>query len=405
VNLRLALLMGLLLGARAQADTHGMLVPELRLAAGYDDNLFLDANPTGPVPSQIRADAIFDVAPRLTAQLTVARHVLRFSADYLERITPSNGDLRDLAARAEYGSPMLGPVRLLAAGFFEHYEASVYPEDTFDLGGAELTARVFAGDRVRLDARYRFGARGYASTARAGQQDLEHRAVASVRAQLLSRLALEVSYAFVHLDSNVATARFERHRGDLELSLRPVKWLVLTAAYGIGGQHLPTAAMTLGAPAPRDDLLQSVAVSASARPLGWLEIFCRYELLLSSSAAPNGQWQRNQFLAGLGFSFELAHDWVRRAPLAPDLAPGGRVAIRYRGHASRVSVVGDWNGWDPASAPLTRTGADEFAGTYTLPPGRHEYALVVDGVTLDPPDAPSYVPDGFGGRNGVLDVP
>ena len=58
-----AVVVFLALPAGADVELGGR--PSLQLSAGYDDNLFLDAQPSGPNPAQIRADAIFDVAPRL----------------------------------------------------------------------------------------------------------------------------------------------------------------------------------------------------------------------------------------------------------------------------------------------------------------------------------------------------
>src|SRR6185437_2504200 len=93
-----AILAGAAGASGARADSRVALVPRLTLGAGYDDNLFLDANPSGALPSQIRSDAIFDIEPSLRGELGAARHSFGLSLDYLERITPSNGDLRDLAA-------------------------------------------------------------------------------------------------------------------------------------------------------------------------------------------------------------------------------------------------------------------------------------------------------------------
>jgi hypothetical protein len=70
--------------------------------------------------------------------------------------------------------------------------------------------------------------------------------------------------------------------------------------------------------------------------------------------------------------------------------------------ASRVAVVGDWNGWDPAATPMSR-----HAGTWTarvsLPAGRHVYAFVVDGRRWEnDPHAPLDPANAFGFRNSVI---
>lgn len=78
--------------------------------------------------------------------------------------------------------------------------------------------------------------------------------------------------------------------------------------------------------------------------------------------------------------------------------------------ASRVSLVGDFNGWDPEAAPMHRlvsgggTG-DTWAIAVPVPRGRHVYAFVVDGKEWKAdPHAPLAPEDGFGVRNSVIVV-
>jgi hypothetical protein len=72
--------------------------------------------------------------------------------------------------------------------------------------------------------------------------------------------------------------------------------------------------------------------------------------------------------------------------------------------AARVSLVGDFNNWDPAATPMERTPT---GGTWSvvvpLRAGRHEYAFVVDGKQwLPDPSAPLAPVDGFGPPNSVV---
>jgi hypothetical protein len=72
--------------------------------------------------------------------------------------------------------------------------------------------------------------------------------------------------------------------------------------------------------------------------------------------------------------------------------------------ASRVALVGDFNGWDATATPLTR---DSSSGIWTvtvpLTPGRHVYAFVVNGKawTLDP-RAPAAQDPEFGTPSSVV---
>jgi len=397
-------------GTLARADVRGGLTPELRVGAGYDDNLFLDAHPTGTLPSQVYSDFIFDVEPRLDARLGLGRHALTLGADFLERVTPSNGDLRDLTLRLEYRAPPIGPVTLYAAALYEYYGASAFPEDTFHLGGGEAGLRVDAGERARLTLVYRGDARVWTDPLRFAQlgfeqRDVEQRALAWLHLRAHAAVALDFGYTFLHLAANDPRASLDRHRVDVALTVRPTRWLVGVVGYGIAYQQLPSGVIdATSAPGAREDLLQSLDVTLVARPLRWLEIFARYSLLYSMSAAAAGNYQRDQAIAGVSVLYELERAWSRSHRAEPEVR-GARVTFHYRGHAQRVSVVGDWNAWDADAQPLANVRGDEFAGSYVLPPGRHEYALSVDGAATRPPDAPAYRADGFGGENGVLDVP
>lgn len=71
--------------------------------------------------------------------------------------------------------------------------------------------------------------------------------------------------------------------------------------------------------------------------------------------------------------------------------------------ASKVSVVGDFNGWDATTTPMVRT-PNSSVWTVTLPltTGRHVYSFVVDGSTWNAdPAAPLAPDDGFGHANSV----
>jgi hypothetical protein len=49
--------------------------------------------------------------------------------------------------------------------------------------------------------------------------------------------------------------------------------------------------------------------------------------------------------------------------------------------ATRISVVGDFNGWTPDETPLVaRDGTGMWTASIALAPGQHEYAFIVDGV-------------------------
>jgi len=72
--------------------------------------------------------------------------------------------------------------------------------------------------------------------------------------------------------------------------------------------------------------------------------------------------------------------------------------------ASRVGVVGDFNGWDPLGSPMRRIG-DAWTVAVPVSRGRHVYAFVVDGTRwVSDPAAPLAPEDEFGFRKSVMVV-
>lgn len=76
--------------------------------------------------------------------------------------------------------------------------------------------------------------------------------------------------------------------------------------------------------------------------------------------------------------------------------------------AQRVSLVGDFNGWDVRANPMTtRAGDGRWTVFVPLQPGMHVYSFLVDGTQFIPdPTAPTAPDDGFGTdrRNSVVVV-
>lgn len=75
-------------------------------------------------------------------------------------------------------------------------------------------------------------------------------------------------------------------------------------------------------------------------------------------------------------------------------------------NASSVSVVGDFNDWDPMATPLREAaGAGVWTITVPLSAGRHQYVFMVNGSRWTPdPAAPLAVEDSFGMPNSVITV-
>lgn len=75
--------------------------------------------------------------------------------------------------------------------------------------------------------------------------------------------------------------------------------------------------------------------------------------------------------------------------------------------ASRVSLVGEFNGWDAKATPMrVVSGRGTWSVSVPLTEGRHVYAFVVDDSTWVPdPQAPLAPEQWYGERNSVVVVP
>ena len=70
----------------------------------------------------------------------------------------------------------------------------------------------------------------------------------------------------------------------------------------------------------------------------------------------------------------------------PPKAPWRTIYFRLEApDARRVSVVGDFNDWNPERHPLHTTPSGVWECQPPLPAGRYVYAFVVDGVTRPDP--------------------
>jgi Carbohydrate-binding module 48 (Isoamylase N-terminal domain) len=74
-------------------------------------------------------------------------------------------------------------------------------------------------------------------------------------------------------------------------------------------------------------------------------------------------------------------------------------------NAARVSIVGDFNEWNPTSLPMKRSSDGRlWEVEVRLPLGRYSYAFMIDGRLALDPAAPRSAGDDFGTPNSVLMV-
>ena len=73
--------------------------------------------------------------------------------------------------------------------------------------------------------------------------------------------------------------------------------------------------------------------------------------------------------------------------------------------AMQVSLVGDFNNWDPAATPLAKGSAGRWEAIVPLTPGRYQFTFVVDGNHwVRDPSLPQAVGDDFGQPTSVITV-
>lgn len=71
--------------------------------------------------------------------------------------------------------------------------------------------------------------------------------------------------------------------------------------------------------------------------------------------------------------------------------------------AESVSVVGDFNRWDPASGAMKRRKDGVWTKALRLAPGAYRFRYVANGDQwLNDPTADGYEPSGFGQDNSIL---
>ncbi len=83
---------------------------------------------------------------------------------------------------------------------------------------------------------------------------------------------------------------------------------------------------------------------------------------------------------------------------------GARVTFTVAADAA-VSVVGDFNGWDPAAHPLRKRADGMRSTTISLAPGTYAFRyLAHGGLFFDDPDADRFDSNEHGGIDGVIVV-
>jgi 1,4-alpha-glucan branching enzyme len=90
------------------------------------------------------------------------------------------------------------------------------------------------------------------------------------------------------------------------------------------------------------------------------------------------------------------------APQAPETLPALTQAVRFEfsaPSARNVSIVGDFNRWQPDA--LRRSASGRWEIEIPLTPGRYAYSFVVDGHLAPDPLAPRATSEDFGSPSSI----
>ncbi len=129
-----------------------------------------------------------------------------------------------------------------------------------------------------------------------------------------------------------------------------------------------------------------------------------------------GKWRRSPWgvagiaaalAAGIAAAVWIGIPGARRAGEQRPAAGATRaVEFVLRVPASRVSLVGDFNNWDPEASPMVRASdRGVWALRIPLAPGRYRYTFLIDGARWVPdPSEPPAVENDFGTPTSVITV-
>lgn len=437
------------MGARpAEAAVSGLFRCFAITSGGYDDDILGRSAASSSRPDVTVAAGFGQVSPLV--DFRVGRGAWEATGSYAflynRFFKPEAGGYRDHDGELELRVKPTPWLMLAAGGNLESFRRSRFNE--YDLDHAEATLRVEATPDPRVTLRGALSLqRDHYPRSRVArlvrppalfdtvdQRDTPTNLELSATLRPLTRVTLETGWVRLRTDSNVPRFGYDGRQAFLGASVTArhggtvaISWIHETRDYDTFG---PLPARLDHSNTWQVELRQRVAEPVTA--------FCAGSRLDYHSNQAGYSFDQSRVRAGLEIRLARlragANDLdgsATRLPLldaariagaaagaAPDTASGPadlspRVlvdGVRFRCRApgaTRVVLVGSFNGWDRAATPMTgpdTTGLWEVR--LSLPPGTYRYMFYIDSVKWVKPDgAPLYEDDGFGLTNGVLVVP
>ena len=343
-------------------------------------------------------DGFYGADPMAALRLSLGRVRLeaRYDGDVMVFFDTSNG------VRQWHGGQVgvlvgLGPIRLSTEVDTAGYRFSPFPEDAFAEVGGRVTADVTAGP-TRTSLSFAVNGRFFIEDA-AGylepRRDRELGGTLRFGVAPASPLWLEVLYTLLDRGSNIDSVDSMNHTLQASARLRIGR---VDATQGGSATLRNAAVSSLGL-----DVTWTGVADVAVEALPWLDVLARYRVVVDRTDPAEYGYAVHEVSLGLRFGAEAGPPEPEE--VAPEPTPGGVRFRTSRPGARAVSVVGDFNGWDPDAGHMS--GPDEdgvFVLVIPLEPGRYEYQYCVDGSFVAPDDSVRTVPNEFGAPNGVLDV-
>lgn len=197
--------------------------------------------------------------------------------------------------------------------------------------------------------------------------------------------------------------------GDMSLRWVPRRRLALDLHYGRQGRGFDHRISTLD-----DDSYSQWGVGMNYELSHGVSLAARWSKGIYTDPEGNEQdTDRVEVALRLGLSIFGARsvpvlpsdlEFMNEAPPGPTQSRKGIVFRVHAPKASQVGVTGDFEGWRADGEALKPLGGGWWQLTLKIPPGHYQYLYLIDGQPLTPPESVIVVDDGFGGRNGLLEV-
>lgn len=395
----------LLVSSAAAAPLRGGLGVEI--GSGFESNVFYTGETADPV-----GDGFLEVAPAAGLKVVLAPG-LRFVTDwagslrgYLDAV---DGTLVYHAGDAGLHWWATDWLRIEVTAGFDHQWGSN------DLGGHAIAgfgeiALAAAWDSGEVEVGYRAHGRTWLD-ADPERHEVSHLPRVQLYQSVAPWLSFLAGYQLGPRDADVDGYDLFSHRLLLGAVVSPVSGLRVRELY------LLYARTFEGTDAP--ELLHGNRLEVEVTATGWLDVWARWDASVNDADEAARRFVSHTVGAGVGFRWggatadmlpvhvELA---LERAPqresLTPKVVPGGVRFFHRAPRASSVSVVGAFNGWDAASAPMEPVTDDGlWAVTLPVAQGAWEFAFLIDGERVEAPEDTEHLVDsGFGDVNGVLVV-